>query len=461
VVDDIQTTMTDDDEQVLKSWTRDDLENVVRVLKFDYDEQGKKIQQQKLDIDRLRRKADRPEEPSGDWMEDAEKNGKPQEPSRLDGYEDLDILYETVEGVFPMQGTAFLSGPSQAGKTALALDLASRLVRGVDWAGKKIPHAVGIAYFAYEGESSIKPRWKAICETVGDDLRSVPFYSFHEDPKTLNTEEGWASLYVTVKECARRCRNDFGIELSVVCIDTVTASLMVPDEDKSKDWAPIISKIKRMAARLGVVMLFVHHPAKGENGSIMRGSGTSYNGADTIIASAIEKHEGAVSRRWLYLEKTRNGETGYLTDYSMHPVIVGMKASGDEWTAPVIKYDLEGEKRLAEEKAKPKEKRLTDPETRVMRAIAKAAHKWEERPKQLSSGKWYYAAAMSAVEDEARKQIAAKNFKRDFEDGINRLLTRDWLEIDDVKMRYLLTSIDKVPVNLLPSSNSSSTEDSS
>lgn len=62
-----------------------------------------------------------------------------------------------VDGVLPMQGIGVIYGPSQSGKSALALSIVVALVRGKPWFGRETKQR-RVWYAALEGQSGLRSR---------------------------------------------------------------------------------------------------------------------------------------------------------------------------------------------------------------------------------------------------------------------------------------------------------------
>ncbi|NTH12273.1 AAA family ATPase [Agrobacterium rhizogenes] len=369
---------------------------------------------------------------------------------------DLRPVAEIVEGVLPESGLCGLAGQSQSGKTVVALDMAKSLVLGEKWLGKyAVPNACGVVYIPYESRENVKRRWRAIYKDTNGRTGDVPF-QLVKAPPIMATRKEWEGFAGTLAVIGANFLSEHGVPLKVCFIDTLAASGMVARENEADSWAVVIDNLNRICETLNLVIVLLHHAAKSqESENIWRGSSSSYAALEVVLGVKVEKHEGEVTRRWIYTDKSKDGDTGYIADLSFEAIKVGVKTSGADMFAPVLRADTDGERKItirkeaeSKTKAEQRKKTLHDNERAFLKAIKKAMEAaGEDQPVQLSTGRWFYSASMQTVENAAHSFIPTKNFKRDFEAGMNKLLTRDWLELDDRKMRYNVTT--EEPINAL------------
>ncbi|WP_167376637.1 AAA family ATPase [Rhizobium multihospitium] len=360
--------------------------------------------------------------------------------------DELPVVREVIEGVLPENGICGLAGQSQSGKTVVALDMAKSLVLGQSWLGKyQVPEAVGVAYLPYESAGNVKRRWKAIYDDTQGATADVPF-RLVKRPRILAGRRDWEGFAATLAVINDEFVEKHGVPLKVAMIDTLAASGMVAKENEADSWAVVIDNLNSICAELNIIILLLHHAAKSqESENIWRGSSSSYAALEVVLGVKVDKQEGEVSRRWIYADKSKDGDTGYIADLSFEAIRVGVKGTGEAMFAPVLRADTDGDQKLAVLRAGPKEKPLQASEMAFLRAVKAAMEDaGEEQPLRLSSGRWAYSATMHATEEKARRFIATKNFGRDFEKGKNLLLTRGVLELDDVKMRYEITTDEEI-----------------
>ncbi|MGG6893818.1 AAA family ATPase [Rhizobium sp. BR 315] len=415
--------------------------------------------------------AARPPEREGDWKEHEAQQKKPAVTKRiaweLDDFDPLAPMppvAEVIEGIFPSVGLCGLAGQSQAGKTVIALDLAMSLVTGRKWLGKyKVPKKCGVVYIPYESRENVRRRWRALYidhEIMG----KVPFQLIKR-PEVLTDIKAWEGFIETTAMIDAKFMSEHGVPLKVVFIDTLAASGMVARENEADSWSVVLDNLNRISEEMNIVIVLVHHATKSqESESIWRGSSSSYAAMEAILGVKIERRDGEVTRRYIFIEKSKDGESGYVADLDFGAIKVGVKESGADMFAPVLRADFDGERKeaarkakeaqdRAEAKAKAKAAVVTDGEESFMRAVVKAMGNEGLTVGDTAEGGWRYSASQHTTEQEARKLIPSKNFKRDFDAAIGKLLKKGWLELDDQRMRYVLTSPHAVVlIRNLPSS---------
>lgn len=179
-----------------------------------------------------------------------------------------------VPGVILSDTDAELLGENNAGKTALAIDLAMRLCLGLEWAGKPLTPA-RVAYLVGEGGGDLfdirVDAWLAANGFTRDDVADRFLVV---DPSAPIGSTAWRGLVEGVAE--------FGPAL--VVIDTRTAHLMPGDDENAVSVATtMLHALKGLRDRCGgAATLMLHHPNRA-GGTDGRGSGAWDNAADTRL----------------------------------------------------------------------------------------------------------------------------------------------------------------------------------
>ncbi len=86
---------------------------------------------------------------------------------RLKTHDDIEVQRGTgglVKGLIGEQSLCTIYGPTNTGKTFLALDLAEHIAAGRDWCGCRVKMAHPVLYLAAEGGVSLENRVAAICQ---------------------------------------------------------------------------------------------------------------------------------------------------------------------------------------------------------------------------------------------------------------------------------------------------------
>lgn len=376
----------------------------------------------------------------------------------IDASRDLPIRRDVIEDLLPEVCRAAVVGASGSGKSFLILDMAASIVTGTPFAGREVMRRGGFGYIAFEAAGTIDARWKGLREKFGEVLDNTPFFPVR-DPKPLVNVDAWDALADTIIEMKRHCRRKYGVPLVAIAIDTVHASGMVEKENDADSWNHPLHCLKVIAEQAGIALIVLHHSGKQSDsdgrtteGATWRGSGSAPAAMDSVIAVKMERSEGEVSRRYLYQDKSKDGETGYIADIVASVHTVGKKANGKPVTTLTFDYDLRGREAIkaakAEERAQAKaaSRQSTPAERWVLQALRKAAQA-EGRETQLSDGRWSYVA--NPVEVEARyrdDQRGHKYLSRDWKDGVKRLEQHAGLEVDPELMTMSIIVEQPVPI---------------
>ncbi len=251
-------------------------------------------------------------------------------PSRfvLEDFDTLEpgVALERVKGLWPRCGLCFVGGPSMSGKSFWTLDALARVCRGEPVLGRKSVPA-GTLYIASEGAHGVRKRIKALREKIGG-LGGA--FQFIGQAPNLRSEDDLADLRETMADAQAAMRAK-GLELGVVAIDTLSASIPGADENSAADMSPVLHALQGMAAELGLLVLVIAHTGKDETRGLRGWSGLLAN-ADGLIM--LESPEGAT--RVGSVVKVKDGESGDRFAFELRRVVLGTDDDGDEISSCVI-----------------------------------------------------------------------------------------------------------------------------
>jgi hypothetical protein len=218
----------------------------------------------------------------------------PQEPgvtaeiARTCGFHDVQSFLETVkaapaiiEGLLYRLGVVVLYGKAGIGKSYVTVDLAMSIACDrPEFHGRPLKaKGLRVALLLYEGEYAIPRRMLAWMKEHG--TRPAPDrLLLRYNLAKLQDEQGFAAL----RDDLLRVRAD------IVIVDTFGAATAGLDEDRAKDMAPIVERLRDLARSLNGMCLLVAHPPKG-NAETVRGSGVLEANTDGLIA-VREEDEG-------------------------------------------------------------------------------------------------------------------------------------------------------------------------
>lgn len=201
----------------------------------------------------------------------------------------LPPVVELVRGHIPERGLVMLYGPSGAGKTHVALDLAQSVATGVSWHGNAVRRGPA-AYILAEGIGGLAARvhaWKqARGWTASTGVRFLPqpvqLLEPAEARRLIEELTGWDPAP------------------KLVTIDTVSWCLAPADENSTRDMSMFVAAIGELREATGATVQVVHH--SGHNETRARGSSALFAAMDTVV-----QVKGEDSDIVLTCEKQRDG----------------------------------------------------------------------------------------------------------------------------------------------------------
>lgn len=225
---------------------------------------------------------------------------------------------ELLNSLLPQKGLAVLVGDPGAGKSLLAILLASTLAtdksfvlseNGEQKLGKAT-HKGGTLYLAGEGYEHLHLRIKAAYETDATQNplpelgAQLPIISMRV--ADLNGRES-TPLLETATAKARSAFANAGYPIRLLVLDTLSATYRLNDENSNSEMQRAINWLRDFGAKLGCLVLVTTHPAKS-----FRSRAGSTRGASALEGSADVvwhlKKMGKTSRRKLTIIKQRDGQ---------------------------------------------------------------------------------------------------------------------------------------------------------
>ena len=244
----------------------------------------------------------------------------------------------------PRTGVGFYGGQSGALKTFFAIHSATCFMTGEPLAGRAIERTGGVVYLAAEGEGTIDGRVTARRTRLEDPDETLPFYLL-TSVGAIGDAAAYTNLEARLKEATDDMRTRFDVPLVAVIIDTVSAAGMIA-EDKENDpgaWQKVFDGLQPIAARLGCVIILVHHAGKNASAGL-RGSSNARAGADFALMLACDRDEitGLTANHFLHLAKSRDAPEGPIAAIKSEPVQIGTREDGSPITSLVLDFDTEG-----------------------------------------------------------------------------------------------------------------------
>jgi KaiC/GvpD/RAD55 family RecA-like ATPase len=193
-----------------------------------------------------------------------------------------DDSVDVVEG-FLAQGTMnMILGPSNVGKTFVAVDLVGSLIHGMPWFGRKV-ESTPVVYIQAEGSGrKFAERVKAweLANNPDEPVRAEFFLGILRQAN-LQSDVSLEEIGNAVETLKEQANSDH----CVVVVDTYAATAGVEDEN---DAAAVAGTLRRLRDAVdGATVVFLHHPNKASERSggrlDARGSGAMRGALDTVL----------------------------------------------------------------------------------------------------------------------------------------------------------------------------------
>lgn len=245
-------------------------------------------------------------------------------PNRADEIENRLVSLSAIEAVltgnYMVKGwldrncLSMLYGPSNAGKTFVALDIAMHIAAGKPWRGLHV-NGGPVLYIAAEGGAGIRNRVAAI-KREHPDMASAPFTLL---PIGLDLHGQGDALAV--------CEIMPDESPALVVVDTLARSMGAGDENTAKDAAMFVRNCDLIREATGAHVMVIHHTGKDtERGA--RGSSALRGAVDDEIEVTAE---GEIINR-----KARDRAQPESLHFVLRSVLLGMDEDGEPVTSAVV-----------------------------------------------------------------------------------------------------------------------------
>lgn len=253
---------------------------------------------------------------------------------------------QICEDTLTTGGLSVMYGPSNSGKSYLALHLACSIAEGTPWLGRRTI-AGTVLYVAGEGASSIKMRLAAYMRH--HRIFSLAVAVVGESVDLLNPLADTQRVIDATRLAEKECQMPVVL---LIVVDTLARAFGGGNENQSDDMGAVIQNADRIRLETGAHVLFVHHSGKDESkGS--RGHSSLRAATDTEIevsdsGNGIHTAEVVKQRDLASLGQRLSGR--------FVPVVLGADQWGKEQTACVVE-DTE---------SRPKEAKVTGKYQKVL-----------------------------------------------------------------------------------------------
>lgn len=271
-----------------------------------------------------------------------------------------------VKGLLTRGELSMLAGPSQSGKSFLAIDLSCAIARGVPWFGRKVRQG-GVVYQAGESAKGVRrkrlPAYRKHTRSAEDQ---VPF-ALLQAPVNLHASDD--DTQAMIDECLF-WKESWG-SLELVVIDTFSAATPGANENASEDMSRVLARCGRIAAATGAAVLLVHHMnALGEK---PRGHTSIFANLDSVLLCRKDENRRDADNRQIRemkVAKAKDGEADWSIRFVLPAVEIGRDEDGDPITSCVVAEPNMG--LLNEPPPTEKPARLSDKPFNYLKAIKAA-----------------------------------------------------------------------------------------
>jgi len=214
-----------------------------------------------------------------------------------------------VPNIVP-SGLSALFGPTNSGKTFVALDASLSLATGSGWAGQ-VTTQTNVMYFLAEGQGLASKRIEAWCEARGKSLSDLTG-SFWIVPQRLPLS-GVVPDGVNMAVAAKR------LGVGLIVLDT-WARTLEGDENDNTDVSRTVNLITDIRANSGVSVWVIHHTGHSADGR-MRGASAFAAAIDCEIR--VEGHMQDPGQPHVELSCTKQRDAAYFEPFLLEVVEAG------------------------------------------------------------------------------------------------------------------------------------------
>ncbi|MEP1592891.1 helicase RepA family protein [Sulfitobacter sp.] len=219
-----------------------------------------------------------------------------------------------VKGWLDRNCLSMLYGPSNAGKTFVALDIAMHIAAGKTWRGLRV-NGGPVLYIAAEGGAGIRNRLAAI-RIDRPELAAAPFTLL---PIGLDLHGHGDALAV--------CEIMPDTSPALVVIDTLARSMGAGDENTAKDAAMFVRNCDLIREASGAHVMVIHHTGKDEE----RGARGS-----SALRAAVDNEIQVTADGEILSRKQRDQPQPEPLHFKLRSVVLGEDEDGDPVTSAVV-----------------------------------------------------------------------------------------------------------------------------
>ncbi|MCY0148328.1 helicase RepA family protein [Hoeflea sp. G2-23] len=222
-----------------------------------------------------------------------------------------------VKGLLDQGAMTVLYGPSNVGKTFVAMDLAFHIAAGLDYAGMRTTQGA-VIYVAAEGGRGAKRRVLAMRERYKPE--GPVELLLLASPVDLRRPDADLKPLISAIQ-------GLGVPVMLIVIDTLSRAMAGGDENSSVDMGFIVNHFDVLRTVTAAHLMVVHHSGKNAAAGA-RGHSLLRAATDT----EIEVSEGLVS-----VTKQRDLERSWGSGFALDTMTLGVDGDGDPITSCTIR----------------------------------------------------------------------------------------------------------------------------
>lgn len=313
-------------------------------------------------------------------------------------------LNHMVKGWLTKRGLSMLYGPSNAGKTFVALDIATHVAAGKPWRGCKV-NGGPVFYIAAEGGAGVQNRLAAF-KSERPDMAGAPLTLL---PVGLDLHGQGDALAV--------CEIMPDADPALVVVDTLARSMGSGDENTSVDMGAFVKNCDLIREATGAHVMVVHHTGKDED----RGARGS-----SALRAAVDTEISVTSEGEIVCKKQRDMAYAEPLHFTLRSVTLGQDEDGDPVTSAVVE---------ASEPPKARRKPLSGTNEIAMQALydalrdhgaTKSGNTYPHNRKVVHVDRWREACGVHGLTKGDSESAARKAFVRNKKKLMELDEVREW-----------------------------------
>lgn len=243
------------------------------------------------------------------------------------GWDDLTIQTEAtdfVENLLEHTAMSVVYGPSNVGKTFVAMDIGIHVALGRPWFGLDTEQGP-VLHLVMEGKGGVAKRRQAFVNHHGIKQR-VPFWFVPTGVNFFDSEADMTKLKATLRYIEKR----EGQRVTMVIVDTLARAIAGANENSGEDMGVVVKNCDELRAFAGCHLMLIHHSGK-DQAKGARGWSGLRAATDTEIEIAGLDGVGTVK-----VTKQRELEQIPEFHFRLHGVTVGTNDRGKPLTSCVV-----------------------------------------------------------------------------------------------------------------------------